>query len=73
MFELYEMKENFFSKEKDLKILKFLKKNIKTYDLVIINDFGHGLLSKEIIRFLEKTQKIYTLMFKQIVEIFLIT
>ena len=57
LFELYEMKENFFSKEKDLKILKFLKKNIKTYDLVIINDFGHGLLSKEIIRFLEKNSK----------------
>ena len=58
MFELYEMKRKFFfSKEKDLKILKFLKKNIKTYDLVIINDFGHGLLSKEIIRFLEKLKK----------------
>ena len=57
LFELYEMSENFISEEKDKKILNFLKKNIKKYDLVIVNDFGHGLFSKQIIDFLEKKSK----------------
>jgi len=57
LFELYQMKENFFSTDKDKKVLSFLKKKIKNYDLVIVNDFGHGLFNREIIDFLEKKSK----------------
>lgn len=57
LFELYEMRENFTSENKDKKILNFLKKNIEKYDLVIVNDFGHGLFSKQIINLLEKKSK----------------
>lgn len=54
LFELYEMNEKFESKNKDKKMMNFLKKNIKNYDLVIVNDFGHGLFSAEMIKYLEK-------------------
>ena len=30
------------------KILDYLTKNIKKFDLVIINDFGHGLLTEKL-------------------------
>ena len=36
------------------KILYFLKNNISKYDLVIVNDFGHGLMTSKITKFLEK-------------------
>ena len=39
------------------KILKFLKKTIKNYDLVVVNDFGHGLLTPKIIKVLESQSK----------------
>ena len=35
------------------KILKFLNKNIKKYDLIVVNDFGHGLITKKIIDYLQ--------------------
>ena len=38
------------------KILKYLENNLKKYDLVIVNDFGHGLLTKKI-RNLQKFSK----------------
>ena len=39
------------------KILDFLKENIKFYDLVIISDFGHGLMTPKIINFLIRSAK----------------
>ena len=36
------------------KLLNFLDKNIKSFDLVLINDFGHGLLTKKIRKLIEK-------------------
>lgn len=38
-------------------IISFLNKNLKKFDKIIVNDFGHGLLTKEIIRTLEKYPK----------------
>ena len=31
--------------------MKYLKDHIKKFDLVVVNDFGHGLMTKKIIRF----------------------
>ncbi len=39
------------------KILKYLQNNLKKYDLVIVNDFGHGLLTKKIRKYLQKFSK----------------
>ena len=57
LFEVYEMEDNPISKKTEIKILKFLNKNIKKYDLVIVNDYGHGLLTKKIIEKICKKSK----------------
>ena len=57
LFEVYEMKDNPIDKKTESKILKFLSKNIKKYDLVIVNDYGHGLLTKKIIKTICKKSK----------------
>ena len=57
LFEVYEMKDNPIDKKTESKILKFLGKNIKKYDLVIVNDYGHGLLTKKIIKTICKKSK----------------
>lgn len=38
-------------------IINYLNKNLKKFDKIIINDFGHGLLTKKIIKILEKHSK----------------
>ena len=39
------------------KILKFIKKNAKNYDIILAHDFGHGLFDQKIINILEKYHK----------------
>ncbi|MAJ64418.1 MAG: cytidyltransferase [Alphaproteobacteria bacterium] len=39
------------------KIILYLKKNLNRFDKIIINDFGHGLLTSKIIKVLEKYPK----------------
>jgi rfaE bifunctional protein kinase chain/domain len=39
------------------KVLSYLNKSLKNYDLVVVNDFGHGLLTEKIRRVLEKKSK----------------
>ena len=48
---------NLISKKDENKILKFLKSNLKKYDLVIVQDFGHGLINQKIANFLSENSK----------------
>ena len=48
LFEVYEMDDNPINKKIENKIFKYLSKNIKKYDLVIVNDYGHGLLTEKL-------------------------
>tara|TARA_X000000950_G_scaffold172487_1_gene210053 strand:+ start:10332 stop:11843 length:1512 start_codon:yes stop_codon:yes gene_type:complete len=41
-------------KKLESKILSYLNKNIKKYDLVLVNDFGHGLLTEKIRNLIQK-------------------
>lgn len=41
-------------KKLESKILSYLNKNIRKYDLVLVNDFGHGLLTEKIRNFIQK-------------------
>ena len=47
MFEVYEMDDSPIDKEEERKIISIIKKNITKVDLIIVTDFGHGLLSKK--------------------------
>ncbi len=49
LFEICYMKDDDISKREETKIMQELKEAIRTYDLVVVSDFGHGLLTKRII------------------------
>lgn len=48
-------------KKTEQKILNYLKKNIKNFDHVIVHDFGHGLLTRKIINYLQSHSKFLSL------------
>jgi cytidyltransferase-like protein len=50
--DVYDLKPLF-----EKKILSYLAVNIKRFDQVIVNDFGHGLLTEKIIKLIEKKSK----------------
>ena len=45
------------SKELELQLIAHLKMHLPKYDLVIVGDFGHGFINKNIIKFLEENSK----------------
>ena len=44
------MKDGDISSQVETKIMQQIKKTIRNYDLVVVSDFGHGLLTKRIIK-----------------------
>ena len=61
-----EDSENFYSNKK--KINFFLNKNLKKFDLVIVSDYGHGLLDSLSAKILIKNSKF---LFRGVVDLFL--
>lgn len=57
LFQISNAKTDQISKTTEGKILYFLRKNIHKFDHVIIHDFGHGLITKKIIDFVQKKSK----------------
>ena len=54
---VYKINDDEIDKSNEKKILVNLKKQIKKFDLVLIADYGHGLLTKKISQFLTKHSK----------------
>ena len=50
LFEVCYMNDEDISSEEEAKIIEHLKKTIKNYDVVIVSDFGHGLMTRKIIK-----------------------
>lgn len=50
LFEVCFIKDDDIPKREEEKIAKRLDKIIKDYDLVVVSDFGHGLLTKNLIK-----------------------
>ena len=44
------LNESFYDKTLEQKIIKYLNKECKKYDLVLILDFGHHFITKNIIK-----------------------
>ncbi len=57
IFEIYNVEEFKISDENEQKILSYLKENLYKFDLILINDFGHGLLSENLIDSFCKSNK----------------
>ncbi len=53
LFEVTFMNDSYIDKDLEKEIIDSLKTRIKEYDLVIISDFGHGMITPGIIEFLE--------------------
>lgn len=52
LFEICYMKDTDIPKWEEENILAHLQETIRDYDLVVVSDFGHGLLTKNIIKFI---------------------
>lgn len=52
--EVYYMDDDFLSKSNLKKILKYLSKNLKNFDVVILIDYGHGFINRSIYEILIK-------------------
>jgi bifunctional ADP-heptose synthase (sugar kinase/adenylyltransferase) len=57
LFEVYEMNDELIDQSIERQILEYLDKNLASYDLVIVQDYGHGLVTEKIIQVLiDKTK-----------------
>jgi bifunctional ADP-heptose synthase (sugar kinase/adenylyltransferase) len=61
LFEVTFMNDKRISTELEKEIISYLGINISKYDLVLVADFGHGLLTPGIIKFLEGSGKFISL------------
>ena len=57
VFGYYDFFEKNLSSINENKILKFLEKKIKNYDVIIVADYGHGLITDKISSKLSKQSK----------------
>ena len=57
LFEVYNHKTVSVEKKVKNKILSFLEKKINNYDLIMVNDYGHGLIDDDIMRRIVNTKK----------------
>ncbi len=54
LFEVCYLKDDKVPDKAEKRILEYLSGHIGSYDLVMVCDFGHGLVTKKLIRLLEK-------------------
>lgn len=57
LFEIYEMNDEIISGPANKEICDFLSSKLEAYDVVVVADFGHGLLSPEAVQILSKKSK----------------
>ena len=54
---VYNIEDSYMSQKKRDKLFNIIKKNIKKNDLVIVSDYGHGLLDKKVAEYICKNSK----------------
>ena len=57
LFQIYKMIDKPISNFDERKIFNYLSKNIKKFDVIIVNDFGHNFLTNKVIDFIQKNSK----------------
>ena len=58
---LYSLNDDPLDNNTENKFYKIIKNQIKKHDLVIISDYGHGLISKKIAKLITSSKKFFTL------------
>ncbi|MBI5100338.1 MAG: hypothetical protein HZB33_00665 [Nitrospirae bacterium] len=59
IFEVNYLNDDFINRECETSVIDYLKSVINGYDLVLVSDFGHGFLTKEIISVIRDHSKKY--------------
>lgn len=54
LFKVEHMNDTPISNELEQELINFLKDQIPKFDIVLVGDFGHGLITEKIIKFLEE-------------------
>ena len=52
---IYDLNDDLISKKEEIKFYNLLKENIKKYDLIIVADYGHGIITKKIRKLILKS------------------
>lgn len=50
LFQISYLSEGDIDKSSEKEIVKFLRHEIKNFDLIVVNDFGHGMMTERLIR-----------------------
>ena len=61
MLGVYSLNDDYLNKIEENKIISYLANRISSYDLVIIADYGHGLITKKIANLILKKSKYISL------------
>lgn len=57
LFEINHLNDAYISDEIERKVIEYLSSEIPKYDLVLVSDFGHGLITKRIVSIIESLSK----------------
>ena len=58
---VYKINDQSISKKEETDVINKIKKNLNDHDLIIVSDFGHGLITDKIAKFISSCKKDYTL------------
>jgi rfaE bifunctional protein kinase chain/domain/rfaE bifunctional protein nucleotidyltransferase chain/domain len=54
---VYDLNDNVISKKEEKKFINLLKNTINKYDIIVVADYGHGIITKEIRKIITKNSK----------------
>ena len=57
VFEIYNTDGLEINKENEREILKYLEENVSKFDVIIVSDFGHGMITEDMKSYLSKCGK----------------
>jgi rfaE bifunctional protein nucleotidyltransferase chain/domain len=58
LFEVNYLSEDYIGGEREQEIIRYLEEDLPAYDLVVVTDFGHGLITEGIIRTVERHARV---------------
>jgi rfaE bifunctional protein kinase chain/domain len=59
IFEVNYLRDDYIRGEREAEVIEYLEKTAGLYDIVLVSDFGHGFITDNIIRTIEKYSKQY--------------
>ena len=59
LFEVNYLNDSYIDDDCELKIIKYLETEMDNYDMVLVSDFGHGLITDKIKKIIEESSKKY--------------